>query len=140
MIVIIDTSIIISFLLSKRDNNCRFIIRLAQNNHIRLAASKETMSELKSIISHNNIKKLHGYKAHTVASFIALYQYNVEYFSISNITPSKQIRDTSDSMFLKLAIASCAQYIISGDNDLLVLEHIQKTKIITPAEFIQLQK
>lgn len=140
MIVILDTSIIISFLLSKRDNNCRFIVRLAQNNHIRLAASKETMYELKRIISHNNIKKLPGYKAHTVASFIAWYQYNVEYFSIGTITPSKQIRDTSDSMFLKLAIASYAQYIVSGDKDLLVIKHIGKTKIVTTAEFVRLQK
>lgn len=140
MIVILDTSIIISFLLSKHDNNCRFIVRFAQSNRIKLVASKETMSELKYVISHNHIKKLPGYKAHTVASFIAWYQYNVEYFSISDITPSRQIRDTSDTIFLKLAIVSQAEYIVSGDNDLLVLRHIQKTKIITAAEFIELQR
>jgi len=140
MFIVLDTSILIAFLLSRGDNNSREIIRLAKNKKVQLAASKETIHELKRVLSVDVVKKLPGYKAHLVASFIAWYQYNVNYFVIDSITSPLVIRDVSDNIFLKLAVASHAQYIISGDKDLLVIKQIQKTKIITTAEFMQLQK
>lgn len=136
MLIVLDTSVLIAFLLSRGNNNSREIIRLAKNKQIRLVASKETIRELKRALSLEKVKKLPGYKSWLVASFIAWYQYNVEYFSIESMIIPHAVRDTSDSVFLKLAIVSNAHYIISGDKDLLVIKHIQKTKIITPAEFI----
>jgi len=140
MLIVLDTSVLIAFLLSRGISNSSEIIRLAKDKKLRLAASKETLKELKQTLSLVTIKKLPGYKARTLASFIAWYQYNVEYFTIVNSSSSKQIRDTSDAMFLELARISQADYIISGDNDLLVLKHIRKTKIITAAEFVEIQR
>lgn len=136
MIVIVDTSVLVSYLLSKGKNNCRQIIQLARDKRVRLASSKEILNELKHTLGQSDIKKLPGYKSRLVASFIAWYQYNVEYFSIEDIVFPHTTRDTSDTMFLKLAIVSNAQYIISGDKDLLVIKQIKKTKIMNAAEFI----
>jgi len=138
MLIVLDTSVLVALLLSRGHNNTREIILLARNKKIRLAASKETIRELKRVFSFDSIKKLPGYKSHLVASFIAWYQYNVEYFAINSDISFVAIRDVSDSIFLKLAVVSHAQYIISGDQDLLVIKHIQKTNIITVAEFIHL--
>lgn len=138
MIVIVDTSVLVSYLLSKGKNNCRQIIQLVRDKRVQLASSKEILHELKHTLGQSDIKKLPGYKSRLVASFIAWYQYNVGYFTIESIVIPPAIRDTNDSMFLKLAIVSNAHYIISGDKDLLVIKHIQKTKIITAAEFMSL--
>ena len=40
-------------------------------------------------------------------------------------------------MFLELALAGKADYLITGDDDLLVLGEFQGTKIVTPAEFLE---
>ena len=45
-------------------------------------------------------------------------------------------RDTNDDHVLALAVDAKAHYLISADKDLLVLKKIEKTKIVTMAEFI----
>lgn len=47
-------------------------------------------------------------------------------------------RDPKDNQFLDLALASEAHYIITGDQDLLVLTPFNTTQIITPAEFLNI--
>jgi len=46
-------------------------------------------------------------------------------------------RDRDDQKFLELAISGRADYIVSGDKDLLDLKEINKIKIISPKQFYQ---
>lgn len=45
-------------------------------------------------------------------------------------------RDEKDNFLLNLAVDGNADYLITGDKDLLVLEKIEKTKILTYSEFV----
>jgi putative PIN family toxin of toxin-antitoxin system len=45
-------------------------------------------------------------------------------------------RDPKDNKFLELAINGKADYIITGDQDLLVLNPFQTIRILTPQEFL----
>ncbi len=47
-------------------------------------------------------------------------------------------RDPKDNKFLELAVAGSAGYLISGDEDLLVLNPFRGIQIVTPAEFVEL--
>lgn len=47
-------------------------------------------------------------------------------------------RDRDDDHVLALALAAQADWIITGDNDLLVLQHYHGTSIVTPAQAIEL--
>ncbi len=44
-------------------------------------------------------------------------------------------RDPKDTMVLGLALASSAEFVITGDQDLLVLKTIGETKIVNPRGF-----
>ena len=46
-------------------------------------------------------------------------------------------RDPKDNKFLELAIAGNASCIVTGDNDLLVLNPFNKIPILTPADFLR---
>jgi putative PIN family toxin of toxin-antitoxin system len=46
-------------------------------------------------------------------------------------------RDTKDNKFLELAVAAKADFLITGDEDLLVLDPFRKTRILTMTDFIQ---
>ena len=46
-------------------------------------------------------------------------------------------RDPKDNIYLELALAGRADFIVSGDNDLLVLNPFRNIQIITPREFIE---
>lgn len=46
-------------------------------------------------------------------------------------------RDSDDNKFLELAVSGKARFVITGDQDLLVLEAYEGTEIITPATFLE---
>lgn len=46
-------------------------------------------------------------------------------------------RDPHDDIFLDIAATSHADFLISGDEDLLALKTIESTKIVTPKQFLR---
>ena len=48
----------------------------------------------------------------------------------------KTCRDPQDDKFLELALSGNAEYIVSGDQDLLVLHPFRGVSIITPSRFL----
>lgn len=51
-------------------------------------------------------------------------------------TITKLCRDTKDDFLLSLAIDGKADFLITGDRDLLESNQLEKTKIITIADFL----
>jgi uncharacterized protein len=48
----------------------------------------------------------------------------------------KQCRDPNDDMFLECAARAHADYLISGDKDLLVLGSYQGTRVLSPVDYL----
>ena len=46
-------------------------------------------------------------------------------------------RDAKDNMFLELALSGKADYVVSGDQDLLVLNPFRGIPILTPRDFLE---
>ena len=53
-----------------------------------------------------------------------------------DITVEVEISHHDDRKFLAVAFISGAEYLITGDKHLLELNNFQKTKILTPREFL----
>jgi putative PIN family toxin of toxin-antitoxin system len=49
-------------------------------------------------------------------------------------------RDPKDDMFLECAALAKADYLVAGDKDLLILGSYEGTRIITPLEYIHLER
>jgi uncharacterized protein len=49
--------------------------------------------------------------------------------------PPRVCRDADDDLILAAAIAGRCEYLVTGDNDLLVLKQFNDVAIVTPAEF-----
>lgn len=57
------------------------------------------------------------------------------------VEPSERVaycRDPDDDMYLELALAATAAFLVSGDMDLLVLDSWRGVRIMAPAEFVRL--
>lgn len=122
--VILDTNLWISFLISK---NYSFLDSYVKSGKVKLIFSKELFYEFITVIERpkfakfftpKDIKKLISY----IDKFGTLYQVS------SDI---KACRDLKDNFLLNLAIDSNADYLITGDSDLLDLKIIHNTRIIT---------
>ena len=57
---------------------------------------------------------------------------------VSTTTPPPFPRDPKDELFLAAALASDADYLITGDKDLLDEQPLVSTQILRPAEFARL--
>lgn len=51
--------------------------------------------------------------------------------------PIRACRDPNDDKFLELALSGDADYLITGDSDLLVLDPFRGVEIVTPRDFLQ---
>lgn len=126
--VIIDTNIWISFLIGK---HLKGLHRHIASDTLKIITCKEQLHELSEVFQRPKIRK-----------YFTSYQIN-EFFELlddcSLLTDVKSkvdiCRDPKDNFLLALAIDSDANYIISGDNDLLTLKSFASAKIISYREF-----
>ncbi|WP_330205133.1 putative toxin-antitoxin system toxin component, PIN family [Cyanobacterium sp. Dongsha4] len=128
--VVIDTNIFVSALLF--ENSLPFqVVKLAEKTGI-ILFSEATLGELKQVLSRKKFDK-----------YVTLQER--EAFLLKLMTAGENVvihrkitacRDEKDNKFLELAINGNADFIITGDNDLLVLNPFENIPIINPDVFI----
>ena len=127
--LIIDTNLWVSFIISNKQS---ILDPFLLNEEARLLFSTELITEIQETIKKPRLKKYFGTNAleemlSTLEPFIDLIQ--VE----SNVTVC---RDPKDNFLLALAKDGKADYLLTGDKDLLDLVKFGKTKIKTITAFI----
>ena len=125
--VVIDTNVFISGIFF--GGNPLKVLRLWQRRKIELVISPELEAEI--------IRKLKAFDASE--ELLTNWKGIIEENSI-RILPKvnpKLSRDPKDNFLLAAALAAKADYLITGDKDLLVLRKIGSTKILKPAQFIK---
>lgn len=128
--VVIDSNVWISGLVF--GGNPEKVIRLFTEGHILLITSEELLSELRRKISQ---------RFPLFAPNLALLEASIREYAIMvrlGTLPITVSRDTDDNKFIETALAGNAEYIISGDEDLLVLKSYKDIRIVKPAEFLNL--
>jgi putative PIN family toxin of toxin-antitoxin system len=134
---VVDTNVIVSALLFKRSIPFQ-AIKIAEKGII--LHSESTLAELREVLNRRKFDKY-------------LQIEERQKFLIKFVDTSRRIliqetisicRDAKDNKFLELAVNGDAQFIITGDQDLLILNPFRGIKIITPellvSEFINLQQ
>jgi len=136
MKVVIDTNIFISFLLGKLLSN---LITHISKNQVKIITSKEQLAEILNVVNKPKPKKyilksdlIHLYNS----DLIHLYNYITNYSEFVELENNiKVCRDPKDDYLLEIAVNGKAEFLITGDNDLIDLEKFHETEIITYSEF-----
>ena len=133
--VIIDTNIIISAFI-KRTSTSAILLKYWREGKFILIISHEILAEIHYVLLRPRILALTKMTAGEIAELIALITEGAEI-----ISPDRKIsvssRDFKDNIFLEAAIAGKADYLVSGDKDLLVSKKINGTRIITLRDFLE---
>jgi putative PIN family toxin of toxin-antitoxin system len=128
--VVIDTNIFISFLINRDYTKLDKIIF---ENKATLLLSNELIEELITVLSRPKFKK---YVSKEDLNTLMLF-FN-EFGELINVTSKiKLSRDSKDDFLLALAKDGNANFLITGDNDLLVLKKMNKTKIVLLADYLK---
>ena len=133
MRIILDTNLWISYLISKRLSQ---IDQLILDDQLTLLFSEELLEEFIAVANRPKFEKY--FSNEDVINLLLLFDFYGELVKIeSNIN---SCRDPKDNFLLNLAVDGKADYLITGDKDLLEIEKIGQTSILTFNEFIEKTK
>lgn len=126
--VIFDTNIWISFLIGKRLQTFKDLIT---SQKVKIVLSDQLILELRLVTQRPKLRKY--FPKEKVEELVdLLLTVGHMYQTVANNLLS---RDPKDNFLLDLAEKSKADFLVTGDKDLLVLNPFKKTQIVTPAEF-----
>lgn len=130
--IIIDTNWYISATINK--NSRRILYELLTNKNLLILFSDEILKEYKTVIERDKFKKI--IRPKQVARFMNLVISKIENIELkANVTGS---RDINDNFLLSLSYDRNADYLITGDSDLLVLQKTGSTQILSLRDFLQI--
>jgi putative PIN family toxin of toxin-antitoxin system len=135
---VIDTNLIVSALITRRGTPFRLIqaiYRLA----FTLIVAPAVLQEYQRVLIRPHLVETYGINPDDVAAFLRFAQSRARI-----VVPSDPddvplpVRDPKDAQLIAAALAGSADYLVTGDNDLLVLasqSRLGTPQIVTPARF-----
>ena len=128
--VIIDTNLWISFLITHKLNS---LDKLFSADKLQLLFSEELLEEFLDVANRPKFKKY--FTKDDITHIIKFLNENAELIKVTSDV--KICRDENDNFLLNLALDSKADYLITGDKDLLILGSIKETIILTFQDFLK---
>jgi len=132
--VVLDANIYVSALISEKGNPAR-IIRSWMEESIEIAISQPIIDEILRVTNYERIQRKYAKVRESRLNFVELLSEQCFW-----VEPDRQLdvveADESDNRYIECAVASGAQYIVTGDDHLLALRNYLGIEIITPAAFI----
>ncbi|MBI3096505.1 MAG: putative toxin-antitoxin system toxin component, PIN family [Rhodocyclales bacterium] len=127
-----DTNVFVSGLLLPASVPGQIVSALRRGD-FRLATSEPMLVEFGAVVAYPKLQKRIGWDAETIARYLMLLRFEADVADIhdeSALVP----RDPADAMVLPTLLAGGADFLVSGDQDLLALA--MQYPIITPTEFV----
>ena len=126
--VIFDTNVWISFLIGKR---LASIKKYISNGDIIIVTTPQLITEIQTVTKREHLKKY--FPKESVEELIELLN---TIALVVEITPTYfKSRDAKDNFLLDLIHFSKANYLVTGDKDLLELNPFKTAQILTPSNF-----
>lgn len=129
--VVLDSNVLISSLFWKGPP--RRIADLAMAQHIENITSPDILSEIESVL-YEDFSDIPFSRIEEIIRDILSYSQLIQAEKIS----VRRLRDIMDAKIIACAIAGKADYIVTGDKDLLVLKGYKGIRIVTPKIFSEL--
>ena len=137
MLVVLDTNVIVSSLLSTKGAPAK-IIGCWEAGEFDVATSVALLSELERALAYPKVTKYFGNPQHVISTFLKRFAAVAILSDPKSLTVNAIKRDAPDNRVLECAEASGARYIVTGDADLLELEKFEDIIILSPTEFIRM--
>ena len=131
--LIIDTNLWISFIISNKQN---LLDSLLFSKKARFLFSKELIAEIQQTIRKPKLKKY--FETNALQEMLTTFEPFIDFIEVKSTTAI--CRDVKDNFLLELAKDGKADYLLTGDKDLLELKHFGKTKIETIEAFLDKMK
>jgi hypothetical protein len=126
-----DTNVLVSALLFKTSKS-RLAYEKALLNH-QIISSLECSKELVEVLSRPKFSKYFSEIDKSI--FLINYFHSTQFVKVNIVV--EDCRDPKDNKFLALAFEHSSDFIVSGDNDLIILNPYKNIPIVTPNGFLE---
>ena len=133
MKVVLDTNVFVSGLMFP-DGVPGQIVAAWSEAEFEVASSREQLAEIARVLAYPKIRRILNWDNHSIERFVERLYLRTE---VVELGASKVVvpRDPDDAPMLNTLIAAAADFLVTGDHDLLVLN--RRYPIETPSEFIR---
>jgi len=133
MRAVVDTGVLISALI-KRQGTTGDVLLALRDGRFTAIYTTEIMVEIVDVLGRPAFQSKYHIEPDDITALVNLIRLRCDL-----VTPQRKImacRDPKDDKFLDAALAAGADYIVSGDADLLDLSPFENIPILRPAEFL----
>jgi uncharacterized protein len=131
---VVDTNIFIRAIILPKGTVGPVITHLRDNDYS-LIYSPILIDELLAKLALPRIRDKYHLDDQAIDNILALIALRGEL-----VTPTRKVkacRDPKDDMFIEAALAGSAEYIVTGDKDLLILKKFETVQFVTPRIFLE---
>ncbi|GHU96080.1 hypothetical protein FACS1894156_6700 [Bacteroidia bacterium] len=132
--VIFDTNLWISLLIGKR---LATLEEVCGDSRFAVYLCSELAAEFEDVVSRPKINK---YAQSNSIAYVKRLMEDACITAEITITATSDVRDNKDLYLLSLADSIDADFIVSGDKDLLTLQQYNRTQILSFSDFMLLRK
>lgn len=130
-LIVIDTNVIISAALSPKPGAARDVVHLWKRGFVQLVLSDAIIQKYLLVLARFDLSE--AQMRHWARWFVHPSKI-IHLVEVRNVRAS---RDPKDDPFLGTPLTAGADWIISRDDDLLVLKKFEGIPIVTPADFVK---
>ena len=133
MRAVIDTGVFVSALI-RPQGRTGAVLQALKDKRFTLIYSTDILVEIIDVLGRDNFRSKYHISPDGIAALIDLIRLRGEL-----VIPSQKVtvcRDPKDDIFLEAALEGEAEYIVSGDFDLLDMKSFENTPILRVAEFL----
>ena len=130
---VVDTNILLRALIKPQGTVGQILQRLRDEDY-RLIYSEPLLDELLAKVALRRIREQYGIADQTVEALLALIALRGEL--VKPEVTVRICRDPHDDMFIAAALAGRAEYVVTGDEDLLTLKRREGIRFVTPRQFL----
>lgn len=133
-LVVLDTNVYVSGILTTSTPPAK-ILHAWETNVITLVLSEPILSEIKDVLTRPYFARHLKWTREQLNQYID--DLRLVAVVVHGTTPVTVCRDPKDNMILSAALEAGADYIVSGDEDIIVLGEFRTIPILTPREFVR---
>lgn len=132
---VVDTNVLVSALISPHSVSAQ-VLNLWRDDAFLLLTSDPILTEVERVLTHPRLRHRYGLSVTVVSELMrGLHRFA---FIVGQSPNTRDVcRDPDDDKFLACAIGGEANYLVTGDDDLLALDRYEGVHILNPAAFVE---
>lgn len=135
MRIVLDTNVLISAYFF--GGLPRLVYTAGLEGRYRILRSEALIAELRRVLGYEKLRNQLARTSHTIDSLVDAFSGLSEHVAVAAV-PDGAVRDKKDTPVLACALGGNADYIVTGDRDLLTLGYYEHVQIVAPARFLEI--